>query len=54
MPGQSKAKRYCFTSFKDVEPNWNPAKMLFLVFQREIAPETKKEHWQGTLGPDRN
>lgn len=46
---QSKtARHWAFTSFKDtIQPD--ETKLRYLVYQREVAPDTKKEHWQGYL-----
>lgn len=40
---------WIFTSFSDSEPPYVQEKMSWLVYQRELCPETKKEHWQGAL-----
>lgn len=43
------ARNWCFTSFKVDEPSIeeNVDKIKYGVYQREVAPETGKEHWQG-------
>lgn len=38
-----------FTSFLQTEPVWNPDKMKYLCYGKEICPTTKKEHWQGCV-----
>lgn len=43
----SRNRAWCFTSFQDTEPTFNTEKMKYLVYGKEICPETKKEHWQG-------
>lgn len=40
------SKRFCFTSW-GVEPTFNKDIFNYLCYGKEIAPETKKEHWQG-------
>lgn len=41
-----KAKCWCFTAFQDALP-WYGHKVSYLVYQREICPETNTEHYQG-------
>lgn len=41
------SRNFCFTSFKDAEPIWDEKNYTHLLYQREIAPDTKREHWQG-------
>jgi len=41
------AKRWNFTSFEEEPPRYNETTMEYMCYQREIAPETKREHWQG-------
>ncbi len=36
----------CFTSYQN-EITYDQEKVQYIVFQREICPDTKKEHWQG-------
>lgn len=43
----TKYVNYCFTSFLERCPVFNPDKEVYLIFQKEICPETKKKHWQG-------
>jgi len=38
-----------FTSFLVSPPAWNPEKMKYLVYGKEICPKTEKEHWQGCV-----
>lgn len=40
------ARNWCFTSFKDAVA-LDEECVKYAVYQREIAPDTKKEHWQG-------
>lgn len=42
----TKHRNWMFTSFKDETPNFT-SMMWYQVYQREIAPHTGKEHWQG-------
>lgn len=45
---ESRRRNWCFTSFKmDLEPGFNDKFMKYLVYGREICPDTKREHWQG-------
>lgn len=37
---------WMFTSWRDETPNFT-SKMWYQVYQREIAPKTGREHWQG-------
>lgn len=51
MPGkiqarESEHRNWMFTSFKDEAPFFT-SKMWYQIYQREICPTTKKEHWQG-------
>lgn len=41
------AKNWSWTSFELNAPNFDDSTMLYLCYQREIAPETAREHWQG-------
>lgn len=41
------SRSWCFTSFGVAAPLWDEEKLRFLVYQRELCPETKREHWQG-------
>lgn len=43
----SRFRGYCFTSFNEIEPIFNDQKMKYLIYGKEIAPTTNKEHWQG-------
>lgn len=43
------SRRYAFTSFKDEEPSFDAEKMTYLIYQREVCPETQREHWQGFI-----
>lgn len=45
----SRAKFWCFTSFKDSLPTELPSGVTYLVYQREVAPDTGREHFQGYL-----
>lgn len=42
-------KRWTFTSFDEVPPEWDPSWMGYLLCGREICPETGRQHWQGYL-----
>lgn len=43
------ARHWCFTGHdtKHEPIKFDETKIKYLVYQKEIAPETKKEHWQG-------
>lgn len=43
----SRFRNVMFTSFKEVPPPWDEAKMVYMVFQREKCPKTGKFHFQG-------
>ncbi len=41
---------WCFTSYAAVLPRvFDVAVVRYVIFQREICPESKREHWQGYL-----
>lgn len=45
-----KSKNYrawCWTSFEDTIPQFDSSKHKYVCFQREVCPESKREHWQG-------
>jgi hypothetical protein len=42
------AKHWCFTSYEEAEPGPHP-RIQYMVFQREICPETDRLHWQGYM-----
>lgn len=42
-----RARDWCFTSFKEEKPIFDEKAMLYIVYQREESPETKKLHYQG-------
>ena len=46
MPAQQ-YRHVCFTSFEDDEPKWDSNKCSYLVYGREICPDTGKRHYQG-------
>lgn len=42
------SRNWCFTSFEKSEPVWDLGKATkYLIFGKEICPETKRQHWQG-------
>lgn len=41
------ARNYCFTSFEKEQPLFDEEKVRYLIYQKELSPETNKEHWQG-------
>lgn len=42
------SKRFAFTSYLEDEwPLWKPNEMVYLVYQGERCPDTKRFHWQG-------
>jgi len=45
----SRAKYYCFTSYAATLPTELPSGVTYLVYQREICPDTGREHFQGYL-----
>lgn len=40
-------KNWCFTSFMDAKPSFDPELFWYIVYQREKAPDTGRLHWQG-------
>lgn len=40
------SRRFSFTSFDEKKPTFHDS-CGYLCFQREVCPETKREHWQG-------
>lgn len=36
---------WCFTSYRDPDPIYE--KIQYMVYQKEMCPSTKREHWQG-------
>ncbi len=52
VPRKRSVKRnhWCFTSYLDKLPESYDAKIVrYIVYQREICPESKREHWQGYI-----
>ncbi len=45
--GGNPALYWCFTAFQDDEPEYDAECMSYLVYQREVSPDTGREHWQG-------
>lgn len=41
-----KYRNWCFTAYSD-SVEYDTKGIQFMVYQREVCPETKKEHWQG-------
>jgi len=42
------AKHWCYTSFNmEIEPLWLDNVMEYMVYQKEMAPTTGQQHWQG-------
>lgn len=39
-------RNWCFTSYRE-EPFVLTDRMTYIIFQKEVCPTTKKEHWQG-------
>lgn len=42
----STSRSYCFTAFQE-EPPTNGPRTRYLIYQREVCPETNRAHWQG-------
>lgn len=40
-------RHWCFTWYDDAWPNWIPDKMVYLVYQVEVCPDTNNFHIQG-------
>jgi len=40
-------RAYCFTSFANQEPIFNPEEVRYMIFQQEECPETYNLHYQG-------
>lgn len=47
----SKSRHFCFTSFQEAEPKWDPDTTKYLVYQQEVCPSTGRVHWQGFIQP---
>lgn len=45
----SRSKRWCFTEQAPIPPQWNSDIMEYMCYQKEIAPQTGKEHFQGYI-----
>jgi len=45
-PPTTRSKSWCFTSFEKDPPIFNSKYMKYLVYGKEIAPTTKRLHWQ--------
>lgn len=45
----SQHKRWCFTTWYDNEPTWDPGIMQYITCQKEKTPKTNKYHWQGYI-----
>lgn len=44
----SRTRAYTFTSFNmECPPTYNEERMNYLLYSKELCPETKKLHWQG-------
>lgn len=46
MQQNKTARSWTFTSFAD-NINIDPSKVKYAIYQREVCPETGREHWQG-------
>lgn len=42
------SRSYCFTSFQE-KLNFDEKQTRYIIFGKEICPDTKKEHWQGYI-----
>lgn len=42
----SRFRNVCFTSYQK-EISYDETKLNYIVYQKEVCPNTKKEHWQG-------
>lgn len=43
-------RHWCFTSYADTLPSdYDPLVVRYVIYQREVCPETKKEHLQGYI-----
>jgi len=49
MSGRVRSRAWCFTVPNPgaVPFDWNPASMVFLIYQKELAPTTGTPHFQG-------
>lgn len=47
MPPTSRI--WVFTCNNECKPTWDPVNMVYLAFQREVAPSTERLHWQGCV-----
>lgn len=43
-----RSRKFCFTAWNmDVKPDEKYPGLRYLVYQKELSPTTKREHWQG-------
>jgi len=44
---KSQGRKWVFTSFLIEKPKFDDTKVGYLIYQKEVCPESKREHWQG-------
>lgn len=47
MAHNPRCRDWCFTAFQVDPPTYDVSCHVYLVFQREVCPETGRQHWQG-------
>lgn len=47
MAHNPRSTDWCFTSFLPDPPTYDVEDQVYLVYQREVCPDTGREHWQG-------
>jgi len=47
IPSLLPNRSYCFTAYS--KPVWNNDNIRYMVYQKEMCPETKREHFQGYI-----
>lgn len=45
--GESRARRWCYTSFGKEKPCFNGTPVVYHIVGKEVCPTSGKEHWQG-------
>lgn len=46
ITSEHRSRGWCFTSFDKEPPKWNEKSMRYLIYGKEICPESGREHWQ--------
>lgn len=45
----SRIRNWCFTSFESATPDFSNESTSYYLYQRELCPNTLREHWQGCV-----